>query len=217
MSSLVEKFVNQVMLSFGRVSRVLIEHPLVLEPESNFILHQFEGLCLHVNHFGEKNRCEQKFDIAFRDMANSIKHLRHSPEEQIELTSSILYEVRGGQFRFVKNSIQGTYSDGRKLDAVSCMCDAINLYCKNFDLEPVTWETANSVYGFFDTAVAYHFPEYSPKAKSVRLNFVERIGERYVPIDPHDVKFAVLDRSFVGFDPGRISHPINMALAKPAV
>jgi hypothetical protein len=196
-----EKFWNQVYYPAQRLLLTLAEHPYAVEPDSNVLLHQFEGLALHVNHFTEKHDLGLKFADEFRDLADSIKHICRKPERQIDIQSSVLFEINANnQFRFIRNTIEAKYRNSKKkFDAIEKLNETIAIYLPHLGLNKL--QVPESQYPFYPWAFTFHREDLSAVTRGVDLHFVKKIYDQYVSVDPEKFEFFGLDSSRIGQDP----------------
>jgi len=199
------RFLNQIYHSADHLYEVLSKHPYCVDPESNFFLHQFEGLALHCNHFAERNGLRLDIDNRFVDLANSIKHIRNVPERQISLQSAILFEINNnGEYRFIRNTILGKYiniQESEEFDAIEEMHHVILSYIPILDkaIEPL--EITESIYPFYDRGFGYIDPILSVHNRGTRINTVMKSPTGYIRSNPVYRKFALLNASVIGKDP----------------
>ena len=199
---LTAKFINQIDYLARQLFSVLEEHPYAVQSELNVLLHQFEGLALHVNHFGEKNDCEVQFSQSFRDLANSIKHNRSAQPNQIKLKSTVMFESTEEGFRFIRNTILADYPDGELFDAIEELCAAIGVYLPIVKFAgPNLKIPENESYPFYEHAVVYHRDDLSAYTKEIIFTTMRKKDGRWASVDPGRIGFIALDKSEIGKDP----------------
>lgn len=201
------KFYNQIYRPAYNLLQTLAAHPFAIEPESNVLLHQFEGLTLHVNHFAEKNDLsflnkELTNDDQFRDLANSIKHIRRNPEDQVTCESALIFEVKEEKFRFVRNTIVSRYDNKNEtFDAIDKLCKTIEKYFSFVGISIDRMDIPESNYPPYLWAIAYQLDELAAITKSTRLITVKKEGDNYIKFDPKEIKFLGLDKALIGQNP----------------
>jgi hypothetical protein len=196
------KFYNQVYTPANQLISTLASHPFAIEPESNILLHQFEGITLHTNHFAEKNDISIKIDSQFRDLANSIKHIRYKADTQIDIQSAIIYEVHQNNFRFIRNTILAKCpTTNVEFDAIEKLCDVIKIYFPLVDLKIPTFNIIESTYPFYEWAIAYNKDGLSAFTQNTRIVTVRKEENQYIKFNPTEVKFVVLEGSVINTDP----------------
>jgi len=135
-------------------------------------------------------------------MANSIKHIRHKPEEQVNIELVVMFESSEKGFRFIRNSIQATYVvGGRKFDAVRELCAAVESYLPIVGIKSGCLHIPESPYPFYEWAVAYNRDDLAALTRSVTLITVKKEMSDYIPVDPETVRFVVLGKDTIGQDP----------------
>ncbi len=182
--------------------RLLAEHPLGIQPNTNSALHQLEGLLLSLNHFSEKHSIKFSYSEDFRDICNSIKHLRDKDKKTYDLKFTLQYECSDKKFRFIRNSIIAIlHGSAAQLDVVILLCKEINEFCKEnkYVLQKLT--PMESVYNFYDWAFAYHDPRVSAETTGIQLQTCKKTDSGYLPFDSPEIRFVQLDFSLRGIDP----------------
>lgn len=199
------KFMNQIFVPAKRLLDTLSDIPLAIEPESNILLHQFEGVFLHCNHFAEKNNFRQygikKPNLGDRSnhVANSIKHIRSKGKEheQVNLTFSTIFEYDPDKgYRFIRNTIAAVYiKSGEQFDGIELLISAINKIrdCLKNDKLPA-FNMYESNYGFANTVRLFNDPTYAVRTESCCPSFVKKTPLGYLPVDPDLIKLEILDR-----------------------
>lgn len=196
------KFFNQIYTPAYQLLSSLASHPFAIEPESNLLLHQFEGIALHTNHFAEKNGLQVQIESSFRDLANSIKHLRDDPAKQVNIQSAIIYEVKQNTFRFIRNTIIAKYPTSNfEFDAIEKLHEVIRAYFPLVDLNMPSFEIPESTYPFYEWAIAYDKDGLSALTQSIRIITVQKNQNSYIKFDPTNLKFVVLDENVIGQNP----------------
>ncbi|WP_320202288.1 hypothetical protein [Agrobacterium rosae] len=194
------RFKNQIYGPLILVIRELTVLPRVVDPDSNMLLHTFEGLVLHVNHFKEKHANFLKQDDILNAVANSIKHVRQ--KEPIELQTCGVWEHLDQKFRFLTMTHLLTRRDRDVLDAVDLIISRVNYISEKLatGLPKIIRETAT--HEFYDWAVCYSAPFISAETSSMRIRLVtkNRTGV-YVASAVESIKFLALDESLAGIDP----------------
>lgn len=182
--------------------RLLAEYPMGIQPNTNSALHQLEGLLLGLNHFSEKNGINFSYSADFRDICNSIKHLKIYNKKIYDLSFVVQYECSEEKFRFIRNSVVATLQGGTiRLDVVALACEEVNRFCRenNFILQDLN--QIESIYNFFDWAFAYHDPRVAAETTGIQIQTVKKADGGYLPIAPIEIKFVQLDFSLRGIDP----------------
>lgn len=182
--------------------RLLAEYPMGIQPNTNSALHQLEGLLLGLNHFSEKNGINFSYSADFRDICNSIKHLKIYNNKIYDLSFVVQYEFSEEKFRFIRNSVIATLQGGTiRLDVVALACEEVNRFCKENIFLLQDLNQIESIYNFFDWAFAYHDPRVAAETTDVQLQIVKKTEDGYLPFDPSEIKFVQLDFSLRGIDP----------------
>ncbi|MFK0333325.1 hypothetical protein ACIQUB_19605 [Rhizobium sp. NPDC090275] len=195
------KFQNQIYAPTLGLLNELIAHPLVMDPDSNSLLHRFEGLCLHAHHFEERNKVPVKNNQKLEDIANSIKHIR-SRGRQVTLESFGAWEFKHGLFRFISHGIEARWEDGATTDAIECLLGRVNALNRKIQANLPDLKVGESVYGFYDWAFAYHLPLVSVATLSHRIRIMERTETgNYRSFAPPNVRFVVLAGDLIGTRP----------------
>jgi hypothetical protein len=203
------KFFNQIYTPACQLITVLASHPFAIEPESNALLHQFEGIVLHANHFAEKNNLSMRTDPQFRDLANSIKHIRDDPKKFVNIESAVMYEIHQNTFRFIRNTIIANYSATNiEFDAIEKLQKIIIDYLPLVGLTSSKFSISESAYPFYEWAIAYNKDGLAALTKSVRLITMRKKEDGYIKADATELKFLVLDGRVIGHDP-KPYYPIN--------
>ncbi len=194
-----KKFLNQIYIPALELVKDFSRLPILMEPNSNTMLHKFEGLAIHLNHFCEKNAFTNfRHDDIFRKMCNSIKHSR----VDVELQSSVLFEYKEDSFRFLRNTVSAKFVDsGVKFDALDLLCDTTNKHIHLLNLDLMNISPAESVFNYFRYAFVYHLDGISVETNNCNIQFVVNRGGSYEPYSPSEVRFCVLGKEHVGLNP----------------
>jgi hypothetical protein len=164
------------------------------------LLHTFEGLVLHLNHFKEKHAKFIKQDDALNALANSIKHVRQ--KAPMELQTCCVWEHLDGKFRFLTMTHLLLQGDQEAVDAVNRVISRVNYISKKLatGLPKIIRETAAN--DFYDWAVCYSAPFISAETSSMRIRLVTKNEAGvYVATAVENVKFLTLDESLAGINP----------------
>ncbi|WP_413710226.1 hypothetical protein [Rhizobium sp. Rhizsp82] len=193
------KFQNQIYSPTFQLLRDLAATPLVMDPDSNSLLHRLEGLCIHTNHFGERNNLPIKRDQKLQDIANSAKHSRS--KNPVHLKTFGTWEYADGLYRFISHGIEATWNDGATADAVDCLIRHVNDLGHKLGATLPQLSKMESHYGFYTWAFAYHVPMISAGTLSSRLKIVRRAASGYAAFSPTEVKFVALAEHLIGQEP----------------
>lgn len=135
-------------------------------------------------------------------MANSIKHIRSKPEEQVTIESVLIFEGKKGGFRFIRNSIIAQYDKkNENFDAIDRMSKTIEKYFPFVEFTIDHTPILESNYPQYPWAIAYQSLELAALTKATRIITVKKEGHNYIRFDPKEIKFLVLDANLIGKDP----------------
>ncbi|MBO9197131.1 hypothetical protein J5277_23750 [Rhizobium sp. 16-449-1b] len=195
------KFQNQIYAPTFQLLNDLVATPLAMDPDSNSLLHRFEGLCLHAHHFGERNKIPVKNNRKLRDIADSIKHIR-SKDPQVTLESFGAWEYKNDLFRFISHGIEAKWEPDKTMDAIACLLGHVNELNRKLQANLPDLKMGESGYGFYDWAFAYHLPLVSIATLSHRIRILERTETgNYRSFAPPNLRFVVLAGDLIGSRP----------------
>jgi hypothetical protein len=193
-------FRNQIFSPTFQFLQDITRLPLALDPESNSLMHSFEGLILHVHHFYEKNGRNMKADETLGAIANSIKHPRRKQLAHT-LHTACRWEHLSNEFRFLTMTIVAQRGE-EKSDVIDHVIERVNYMAEKLGASVPKLQRQWASYEFFDWAFMYEAPFISSGATSVRIQLVQKSENGdYAPVALESIRVVVLPEVSVGKDP----------------